>query len=138
MSHARQQIREACAALVTGLTTTGSRVFQSRMRPQISANLPCLLVTTNDEEITPGTIGTIYERSLLLSVRGFAMGSATLDDTLDQIATEVETAMFGYYRANLTAIEIGFDDEMEKPVGSIDLRYRVTYHTAAGDPGTLI
>ena len=138
MSHARQQIREACAALVTGLTTTGSRVFQSRMRPQASASLPCLLVTTNDEEITPGTIGTIYERSLLLSIRGFAMGSATLDDTLDQIAVEVETAMAAYYRATLTAIEIDFDDEIEKPVGSVDLRYRVMYHTAAGTPGTLI
>jgi hypothetical protein len=138
MSHARQQIREACAALVTGLTTTGSRVHQSRMRPQGSAGLPCLLVTTNDEEIQPGTIGNLYERTLTLVIRGFAMGSATLDDTLDQIAVEVETAMAGYTRAVFDKLEVDFEDEIEKPVGSIALTYRVTYFTASGTPGTLI
>ncbi|MBK8772501.1 MAG: hypothetical protein IPM06_19045 [Rhizobiales bacterium] len=36
MAHARQAIREAAATLLTNLTTTGSRVFQSRMAPQES------------------------------------------------------------------------------------------------------
>ncbi len=136
MPHARQQIREACAALVTGLTTTGSRVFQSRMRPQDT--LPCLLVTTADEDVRPGTISTIYERELLLVVRGFAKGNSTVDDTLDQIALEVETAMAARKDATLDKIEVEFDDELEKPVGSIAITYRITYFTAAGTPGTLI
>ena len=55
MAHARQTIREAAATKVTGLTSTSTRVFQSRMVPQ--ETLPCLLVATNDEEINPGTIG---------------------------------------------------------------------------------
>jgi hypothetical protein len=138
MSHARQQIREACAALVTGLTTTGSRVFQSRMRPQGDAGLPCLLVTTNDEEIQPGTIGNIYARSLALVIRGFAKGGATLDDTLDQVAVEVETVMASYTRATLDKLEVDFEDELDKPVGSIAMTYRITYFTAAGTPGTMI
>lgn len=136
MPHARQQIREACAALVTGLATTGSRVFQSRMRP--ADQLPCLLVTANDESVAPGSIGNLYERELQLVIRAFAKGSATLDDTLDQIAQEVEAAMAAYQRAQLDKVEVDFDDELEKPVGSIALTYRVSYFTAAGDPGQLI
>lgn len=136
MSHARQQIRERIAALVTGLTTCGSRVFQSRMVPQES--LPCLLVTTNEEEIIPGDIGNVQERILTVSIRGFAKITATVDDTLDTIAAEVENAMVAEYWGELTAINAGFSEELEKPAGSIELIYRLTYRTAAGAPGTIL
>lgn len=132
MSHVRQQIREACAALVTGLATTGNRVFQSRMLPQDS--LPCLLVSTNDESVEGGDIGNLNERRLQLVIRGFAKGNANLDDTLDTIAAEVETAMApkGYA---LRSVEVDFDDSLEKPVGSIALKFEVLYFTRAGSPG---
>ena len=136
MSHARTQIREACAARLLGLATTGDRVKQSRMHPAIA--LPCLLVTTNDEEVSPGTVGGLYQRTVLLVVRGYAKGSETLDDTLDQIALEVETALSAEPRAELDKVEIDYDESLEKPVGSISLTYRVTYFTAAGSPGTMI
>lgn len=137
MSHARQQIREQVATLVTGLATTGSRVHQSRMRPDA---LPCLLVTTNDEEIEPGTVGNLRQRLLDLVITGYAKAGDTLDDALDTIAAEVEVALANGYadRAELTRIEVDFDDSLEKPVGSIALTYRITYFTAAGSPGTLI
>ena len=137
MAHARQTIREAAATLLTGLTTTSTRVFQSRMVPQES--LPCLLITTNDEEIVPGTIGTLLERHLELAVTGCAKATSTVDDTLDTIAAEVETAMAGFaYRNELTRLEVGFDEALEKPAGRIVLTYRITYLTAAGSPGTSI
>ncbi len=134
MSHARQQIREQVATLVTGLATTGSRVHQSRMRPD---TLPCLLVTTNDEEIVPGTVGNLRQRMLDLVITGYAKAGDTLDDTLDTIAAEVEVALANGYadRAELTRIEVDFDDSLEKPVGSIALTYRITYFTEAGAPG---
>ena len=136
--HVRRQIRESIATLLTGLASTGTRVHQSRMRPQSAAGLPCLLVTTNDEDVSPGTIGNIYERSLTVVVRGFAMGSATLDDDLDQIALEVETALAAYTNAVLDKLEVDFDDELEKPVGSIAMTYQVSYYTADKSPGTQI
>ena len=135
MAHARQTIREAAATLLTGLTTTGSRVFQSRMVPQES--LPCLLITTNDEEITPGTISGMAERHLDLAVTGYAKQSSTVDDTLDTIAAEVETAMSTFtYRNELKSIAVDFDEHLEKPVGMIRLSFLVTYLTATGTPGT--
>lgn len=135
MAHARQTIREAAATLLTNLTTTGSRVFQSRMAPQ--ETLPALLVTTNDEEIVPGTIGNIIERRLDLHVTGYAKQSSTVDDTLDTIAAEVETAMSTFtYRNELKSIAVDFDEHLEKPVGMIRLSFLVTYLTATGTPGT--
>ena len=136
MSHARQQIREALAARVTGLTTCGTRGFQSRMVPQ--ETLPLLLVTTNDEEINPGTIGNIYERVLSVSIIGLAKATGSVDDTLDTIAAEVEVAMSAEYWAELVAINVGFDETLEKPVGRIELVYRVTYRTASSVPGTIL
>lgn len=39
-NHVRQQIREAVATTLTGLSTTSTRVFQSRLRPLVDADLP--------------------------------------------------------------------------------------------------
>lgn len=133
MSHVRTSIRAAVAAALTGLATTGSRVYQSRMRPVGDGQMPCLLITTNDERIeaTTTTSGP-QDRLLEVAVRGFAMG-ATVDATLDQIALEVETAMPANYV--LRQISVDFDEELEKPVGSITLIFEVLYFTPAGNPG---
>lgn len=135
MAHARQTIREAAATLLTGLTTTGSRVFQSRAVPQES--LPFLLITTNDEEIVPGTIGNLIERQMELVVTGYAKQTSTVDDVLDTIAAEVETAMAGFtYRNALKSLAVDFEETLEKPVGLIRLAFVCTYLTATGTPGT--
>ena len=137
MAHARQTIREAAGTLLGNLTTTSTRVFQSRMVPQTS--LPCLLITTNDEEIVPGTIGNLLERNMELIVSGCAKATSNVDDTLDTIASEVETAMSGFsYRNQLSRLEVDFDESLEKPVGRIALTFSITYLTAAGAPGTPI
>lgn len=133
MSHARTQIRQAVATLLTGLATTGARVFQSRMRPQKDADLPCLLVTTESEDISGDTFGDTQDRRLTVIVRGIALNSAALDQTLDQIALEVETAM-ATSGANLRKIDVDFDDELEKPAGVIALVYEALYFTHAGNP----
>jgi len=50
MSHARQQVRDAVVTAVTGLTTTSTRVYASRVYPHDS--LPSLAVYTLEEEIS--------------------------------------------------------------------------------------
>lgn len=133
--HARQQIRNTVAGLLAGLV--GGNVFVSRMRPADA--LPCLLVTTDSEDVQPGSIGNLLERELRIVIRVFAKGNASLDDMLDTVAAEVEAALAaGLPGAVLDKVEIDFDDELERPVGSLMLAYRYTYFTAAGSPGTLI
>lgn len=144
-THVRQQIREAIATLVTGLSTTGSRVHQSRMRPRGEGELPCLLVHSNDvESISAADADTLQQRDLPIVIRGLAKAGATLDDTLDAIALEVETAMASNprlsgkaHRSQLTAVDTEFDDESDQPVGEIQLTYTFTYFVQAGTPGVL-
>lgn len=143
MPHARQSIREAVATALTGLATTGSRVFQSRMREQDT--LPCLLVATNDESVSSNISG-IQERQLSISVTGVAKAASNVDDTLDTIASEVETAMQsagtlgGLVDAPpaLTLLSTSFDDSLEQPVGEVSLTFGCTYFTNAGAPGTTL
>jgi hypothetical protein len=141
--HARQAIRQAAAAAVTGLAATGARVFQSRMRAQDT--LPCLLVTSNDEEISREDLGDIEQRELDLEIVGVAKAAADVDDALDAIAEQVETALgpdntLGglVKRMHLARVRIEFDDELEQPVGLVRLTYRCTYFTNAGVPGTTL
>lgn len=136
MAHARQTIRESAATLLTGLTSTGSRVFQSRIVPQTT--LPCLLVMTDAEEIAPGAFEKQLERRLTLTVVGVAKAGATIDDNLDTIAAEVETALGSDYRYELTGIDVDFDETLEKPAGRITLTYGYRYFTNAGAPGTVL
>lgn len=144
--HVRTTIRNTVASALTGLTTTGSHVFKSRMHPQAEANLPCLLVITNDEpEIMEGDGSPqTLERHLDVQVKGIVKASSNLDETLDKIALEVETAMSvlaltGAIKAlSFQSINVGMDDSLDKPVGVIALNYRITYYTVAGVPGAAI
>jgi len=146
-NHLRRQIREALATAVTGLTTTSTRVFQSRVYPLQAADLPCLLVHTRSERSQPSTVhpNRVIERTLEVEVVAIAKATADLDDTLDGIAKEVETALAGPptglvnvgakdVRLISTAIEL--NGEGEKPTGSATLLYEVDYFNLENAPDT--
>lgn len=145
MSHVRRQIREAAAAAVTGLSTTGSNVFQSRIYPLRDADLPCLLISTDDEQIESDTIGDdVLARTLTLTVRGIAKVSNDLDDTLDAIAEQVEPALINNLlggrvkRCTLQSLHVEMDDGLDKPVGIITIEFQTLYFTAPASPGTAL
>lgn len=141
--HLRRQIREAVATAVTGLTTTNTRVFQSRVWPAGDAELPALFVYARSETATPVTVHSPreYERNLLIDVVGVAKASADLDDTLDQIAKEVEIALTNPVSAlagKATEITLQSTDiEMEqgeRTTGRITLTYQVDYFNIENAP----
>lgn len=145
MSHVRQQIREAAAAALNGLTTTATRVYQSRLHPLDATKLPCLLVNTDDEDVLGMKISSpdLLDRHLTLSIRAVAKVSANLDDTLDTMASEVETALgtsvLGGLVKTLQLSGIVIDMEQgDKPVGIATLKYVANYMTAANAPATAI
>ena len=140
-NHMRQQIREAAAALVTGLATTGARVYQSRVYPLRDSDLPCLLVTTDDEDISNSSIDSmLLERTLQLRVRACQKLTANLDDSLDQMVKEVEQVLNASSLGGLCkplaiqSIRIVMDDSLDKPVGSADMSFFTTYYTAGTVP----
>ena len=51
-NHVRQQIREKFGTTLTGLTTTGSRVYESRVYPL--ETVPALVIYTNAGTVSNG------------------------------------------------------------------------------------
>lgn len=143
--HLHRQIREAVETLLTGLTTTGSRVYANRLQPMADANLPGLRVFMDQEEAQGLTIHApqIQERTLTLVLECCAKASTNLDDTLDASSKEVETALAAGITIsghNLPVFYTGmeFDDALsDKPVGVKRLRFSVTYTAAANAPDVL-
>ena len=146
MAHLRQSIRERIATDVTGLTTTGSNVFQSRVYPIEDSKLPCLLVytTSEDSEVTEMASPRPMTRTLNVVVQG-VVGATTPDDTLDLISKEVEVALAGDVTINslannsfLSSTEIEFNAEGAKPIGTVILNYIVEYRNLDNNPESAI
>lgn len=141
MAHVRQSIRSNIETTLTGLTTTGSNVFASRVYPIQSAAMPGLCIYTSSETIEAQTIkpprGLI--RSLEVSVEAY-VENASADDTLDTICAEVETAMTtdltrgGYAKdTRLISFEAEFADGGERPVVVGRLLFEILYSTTETD-----
>lgn len=108
-------------------------------------NLPGLLVYTTTEESEPDVIGSTrnMDRAMNLVIEGFAKTATNIDDKLDTIADEVETAMAGSPTINslaknswLASTEIALMGEGETPVGVITMIYSVIYRTQDSSPDT--
>jgi len=144
-NHLRRQIREAAATLLTGLATTGSNVFDSRVYPVRDGQLPALRIFTQSETVEANTIGAgparLQERTLTLTVEGCIKATSGFDDTADAICKEVETAIAGDNTlggkckwVQLTSTEIELDGETEQPIVIVRLNFQVFYITALNAP----
>lgn len=147
-NHVRQQIREAVATTLTGLATTSTRVFQSRIRPLIDAELPALRVYTAQEQVNNAvTIGfpNRQERTLTVRVEAVVKAVTNFDDTVDTIIKECEAAINastsaytagGLARGGITldAIEVDLDDSVEKPVAIARMDFQALYFTQSNAP----
>lgn len=147
-NHVRQQIREAVATTLTGLATTGARVYQSRLRPLADADLPALRIYTDSEQIDSGvSVGfpNRQNRTLTLRVEAVVKSAANFDDTLDTIIKEVEAAInastTAYTASNLARggitlarIEIDHDTESDKPAGIARMNFEALYFTLSNAP----
>lgn len=147
MSHVRQQIRERIATNVTGLTTTASRVFQSRVYNLQSTELPGLLVYTTSEQSERDTFISTngLNRVVDVVVEGYAKASSNLDDSLDTISAEVEQALAADPTCNslskdlaLASTEIEYTGEGDQPTGMVRMTFSVVYRTNATAPQTAI
>jgi hypothetical protein len=145
MSHIRQQIREQVGTTLTGLTTTGSNVFESRVYPLSDASLPALIIYSKYETSSISTMGTGLgiDRTMTLTIEAYVKANLTFDDTIDTICAEVEVAMgtdpslngkvrFSY----LESTDIDYDGDGENPIGYATMNYVVEYRTAQNAPST--
>lgn len=146
--HIRRQIREAAATLVTGLATSGTNVFQSRIRNLAAADLPALRVYTTPEDIedSPRQTGEsdayLQHRNIEIRVEAVARVAANLDDTLDQMCKEVEVAIaadstlggLAKLHCALRRTEIDLDGNTDVPAGKATMTFEVSALTMSNAP----
>lgn len=146
--HARQQVREAAVADLTGLVTTGANVFTGRVAPLAAAEMPGLRIALREETTEWDAMGTMARTGRLI-VEGWAQGGDGLEDTLDLIAAEVETALYGTtpdLQALLqnigtptTAIDLPEPEQgVARRTGVVRMMFPVVYRTAEGDPTDIV
>lgn len=145
MAHAREQIREAVVTQLTGLSTTGSRAYKSRVYPRNA--LPCLTVYTLSESVNQdnAVLGLDQFRDLMLAVHIHARSVEDVDDSVDTISAEVEAALHDdttlgglTHWLEYESIEIEVADGAERPTASAIMTFRVQYRVDATDPETII
>lgn len=152
MSHVRQQIREKVVQVLTGLTTTGSRVYVGRTRPLEAGHEPTLLIYTTPAQAggqeSAQTINMDYPRTLrrqmTLAIEGRVQENEPCDDLLDDIAAEVETAMSDprlgklvkdcIYQSTVSQV----DASGTRHEGAIRITYLVTYFTKEAAPAASV
>ena len=140
MKHARQKIREAAAAALTGIA---SQVYTSRVYPLV--NLPVISVYANNErsEMENDTLNTPrrYSRRLALEVEIVAEAVSDVDNSVDDLAAQVEAAMAADLTiagtatdSELQAAQFEFDGGSDIPTVRARLGFEVWYRTTATDP----
>jgi hypothetical protein len=144
VSHVRKQIRAAAVTVLTGLATTGSRVYPSVVYPMQDAQLPGLRIDTGAESIAmaapSGGVARTHERTLNLIVQGCVKQNTTYNDVIDAIAEEVEKAIAnnqslgGAKYVQLKSIEVALSGDGEHPVAVSTMTFEVFYYTAMNAP----
>lgn len=141
--HVRKQIRAAAVAELTGLATTGARVYASRVYAMQDTDLPGLRIYTPSEEVQISSmgVGRRRERTLSLVVEACVKAVSGYDDSIDQIQKEVEVALDAdqglgglCHYVELRTVEDVFEGESEKPVAVKRMTFEVLYYTALGAP----
>ena len=140
--HLHKQIRAALVTALTGLATTGARVYANRLRPMQDADLPGLRIYLDEEEAEGLLIHSpeMYDRRLTIVVEGVAKASSALDDTLDQISKEVEIALAAGLTVAGRSLEVFYsgmqftDEQLDKPVGVKRMSFSLTYTAMSTTP----
>lgn len=144
-NHVHTQIRSAVVAALTGLTTTGSKVYGSRIYDLADANLPGLRVFLDEEAVTPESVHTpvTLGRKAVLVVECCAKANSSLDTTLDTMSKEVETALAaGFTVGSKTLFPVLASSRItlepgSTPVGVKRLGFYLEFFTLANAPDSL-
>jgi hypothetical protein len=143
--HLHKQIRSALVTKLTGLTTSGARVYANRLQPLPDALQPTLLITLDEERASGMTIHQpqAQDRELSVVVSAYAKAVSSLDDTLDLMSKEVEIALASGITVGSRTLGVFYtgmsfdDDQMDKPVGVKRMTFSVTYTAMSNAPDTL-
>lgn len=147
--HIRRQVREAVRDALTGLATTEARVFTSHPFPLEGSEIPGLVIVVPGEELGvsslrgAGASQLRLDRTIQVVVVAYAEGQS-VEDTLDAIGTEVETAIAAAFPIGgsqapiqqilMTGADIQIDGGARLRSGELRMRFEVLTRTLRSDP----
>jgi len=143
MAHERQLLREEIVAQLKGplndRTAAGSRVTKSRQEPLTTDQLPAISVYSADETIHESSASTApreLKRMTRVVIVGWVVASSAVDDALDALALQIETAMDIDHTLDRNASDsileqTSFEQVLggERPIGSVALVYSCSFYT---------
>ena len=138
MAHVRKLIRDDIETTLTGLTTTGANVYQTRVYPLAENKLPGLAIFTKTEDTEYATIGPprTQIRTLVVRVEIYVKEITNFDDSLDAISVEVEQALYtdrtrgGLAKdTRITSFDADFSGDGDQPVARATLDVEIEYAT---------
>jgi hypothetical protein len=154
MTHARQQIREAVATILSRSPVAWKTVLKQRKEPD-RVLWPYLMVFAESDQSQPTTVSDpcVYGRELTLTVAGMLRlpgtgDTYTIEDKFDAMSVEIETKLTqSALRAEVpqvqslslasTSLEVVEEDEGIYH-GEVITSWRIGYSTEEGSPETLI
>lgn len=142
MAHVRKLIRDDIETTLTGLATTGSNVYQTRVYPIAEDRLPGLAIYTSTEATDYATITPprTQVRTLSVSVDVYAKAVTAYDDLLDAACVEIEEALYtdrtrggNAKDTRIIAFDSDFSGDGDQPVARATLTVEVDYVTIEND-----
>ncbi|SEN70941.1 hypothetical protein SAMN05216404_106153 [Nitrosospira multiformis] len=152
MTHARQQIREAVAAVLSRNPVPWKTVTKTRI-PATMQIWPYLMVFAESESSSQLTVNDpcVYEREVTITVAGMLKlptNTSIIEDKMDECAAEIEQKLTQSTLRNelqqiqsLTLISTSMEVVQEEDGidhGEVITSWRISYSTLEGSPDTLI
>lgn len=150
MAHPRQLIRYAIrAALLAADTAAEDRIYKTRVLPLRRTQLPAISIYTLEESVAGDSAQTApreLTRTAPVVIEAWIANQAgiDLDDAMDDLALEIETAMHADpYLGDTAGDSILADTVLEvieqgdRKLGLVSLTYDVTYRTLAPEAPSL-
>ena len=147
MAHVRKLLRDQITSTLTGLSTTGSNIYQSRVYPLAADKLPGLLIFSKSENVEYSTMGLprIQERTVSFTLEVYVKGVSGYDNSLDQICLEVEEALYADITLNGNAANVmlsdfsaDFNGDGDQPVAVATMTVDVLYRVRENNPDVAI
>ena len=152
--HVAKQVLDAVETACTGLTTTGTKVYRSRVHTMVETNLPALLIYARDDVMeeemlglqTDGKKGLHYLLTVSIDAIEKDASETTAENNLFTIRKEVQTALeadltLGGKCKDLWLAEATIEDRTGSggsPVLAMLMAWQFRYRVKQGVPQTVL
>jgi len=139
MSVQRKDIRNQVVSIIKrAKTRAGDNVVPNRQKPPWEERLPAISVRAEDETVTESTQAQKeFKRvlSLAIEVHDKSTDEAELSDRLDDIADQIEDALFADYtlndkinELNVQSVNVDFEEEGGNVFAALKIIFQATYY----------